>query len=75
MYGVTHLGAIRSLATAISVLASALGPVTLGTLLDHGISIETGCLLFAAYGTIGTLLMGIARGVRKRDRVSTSHIL
>jgi MFS family permease len=74
LYGVAHLGAIRSLATAFGVLASALGPVTLGTLLDHGISIETGCLLFAAYGTIGTLLMGIARGVRKRDRVSTSHI-
>lgn len=63
MYGVTHLGAIRSLATAIGVLASALGPVTLGTLMDHGVSIETGCLMFAAYATIGTLLMGIARSV------------
>jgi MFS family permease len=63
IYGVTHLGAIRSLATAIGVLASALGPVTLGTLMDHGVSIETGCLLFAAYATIGTLFMGIARSV------------
>jgi MFS family permease len=60
IYGVTHLGAIRSLATAIGVLASALGPVTLGTLMDHGISIETGCLLFAAYATIGSVLMTIA---------------
>jgi MFS family permease len=64
IYGVTHLGAIRSLATAIGVLASALGPVTLGTLLDHGISIETGCLVFAAYATIGSVLMTIALKVR-----------
>ena len=64
IYGVTHLGAIRSLATAIGVLASALGPVTLGTLMDHGISIETGCLLFAAYATIGSVSMTIALKVR-----------
>lgn len=66
IYGVAHLGAIRSLATAIGVLSSALGPVTLGTLMDHGISIETGCLLFAAYATIGTLLMGLAKSVPVR---------
>ncbi len=64
IYGVTHLGAIRSLATAIGVLASALGPVTLATLMDNGIPIETGCLLFATCATIRTLLMGIAPGVR-----------
>ena len=64
IYGVTHLGAIRSLATAIGVLASALGPVTLGTLMDHGISIETGCLLFAAYAAIGSVSMTIALKVR-----------
>jgi len=63
IYGVAHLGAIRSLATAIGVLSSALGPVTLGTLMDRGVSIETGCLLFAAYATIGTLLMGVAKSV------------
>lgn len=62
IYGVAHLGAIRSLASAISVLASALGPVSLGGLMDLGISIETGCLVFAAYATIGTVLMGVALG-------------
>ncbi len=70
LYGVAHLGAIRSLATAISVLATALGPVTLGGLMDLGVSIEAGCLLFAAYATIGALLMGIALGYRfRRTRV------
>ena len=70
LYGVANLGAIRSLATAIGVLASALGPVSLGTLMDHGVSIETGCLVFAAYATIGTVLMGVALGFRfTRKRV------
>lgn len=64
IYGVGHLGAIRSLATAIGVFASALGPVSLGGLMDLGVSIETGCLVFAAYATIGTLLMGTALGMR-----------
>lgn len=62
LYGVGHLGAIRSLASAIGVLASALGPVAMGALMDAGISIETGCLLFAAYAAVGTVLMGIALG-------------
>ena len=62
IYGVAHLGAIRSLATAIGVLASALGPVSLGLLMDGGISIETGCVVFAAYATLGTVLMGVALG-------------
>jgi hypothetical protein len=74
IYGVTHLGAIRSLATAISVLGSALGPVTLGGLMDLGVSIEAGCLLFAAYATIGTLLMGVALGFRfQRTPASTGN--
>ena len=64
IYGVAHLGAIRSLTTAISVLASALGPVSLGTLMDLGVSIETGCLLFALYATIGSVLMGVALRLR-----------
>jgi MFS family permease len=64
LYGVTHIGAIRSLATAIGVFGTALGPVFLGALMDLGISIEAGCLLFAAYATIGSVLMAIALGVR-----------
>ncbi len=74
IYGVAHLGAIRSLTTAMSVLASALGPVSLGALMDLDISIETGCLLLALYATIGTLLMGIALGLRvPRSRPPTTH--
>ncbi len=73
LYGVAHLGAIRSLTSAISVLASAMGPVSLGALMDLGVSIETGCLLFALYATIGTLLMGVALRLRvTRSRAATA---
>jgi hypothetical protein len=55
IYGVTNLGAIRSVATSLSILASALGPVIVGGLMDLGVSIERTCLLFAAYTVTGTL--------------------
>jgi MFS family permease len=60
LYGAKHLGAIRSTASAISVFASALGPVTVGVLLDAGIMMETICLGFAGYCLIATLLLGQA---------------
>lgn len=40
LYGTRHLGAIRALATALSVFASALGPAAMGLPLDAGASIE-----------------------------------
>ena len=57
MYGVKHLGAIRSLATAVGVFGTALGPVTMGSLMDWGLPIEHVCLIFAGYSVIGTGLM------------------
>ena len=38
LYGLAHLGAIRSLAFAMNVFGSALGPVLLGALLDAGVT-------------------------------------
>lgn len=57
LYGTLHLGAIRSLAGAISVFASALGPVLAGLLLDAGMAMETICLGFAGYCLVATLLL------------------
>ena len=57
LYGVKHLGAIRSLATAVGVFGTALGPVTMGSLMDWGLHIEPVCLIFAGYSVIGTCLM------------------
>lgn len=57
LYGTGHLGAIRSLAGAISVFASALGPVLVGILLDAGMAMEIIGLGFAGYCLIATLLL------------------
>jgi MFS family permease len=73
IYGVTNLGAIRSVSTSLSVFASALGPVTVGGLMDLGVSIERTCLLFAAYTVTGTVLMVIALARSPRSR-SSDHI-
>lgn len=65
IYGVRHLGAIRSLVASLSVLSSALGPLVMGTLMDAGVSVEAICALFALYcvGATGMLLLGL-RGLR-----------
>jgi MFS family permease len=60
VYGVAHLGAIKSLASALSVFASALGPVIAGTLMDLGVSIEQVCLIFSAYAVFGAVLIIVA---------------
>jgi MFS family permease len=60
IYGVKYLGAIKSLFTAISVFASALGPVSMGVMMDQGFSIETICLVFVGYCLVSTWLLVIS---------------
>ena len=65
IYGVKHLGAIKSLFTSISVFASALGPLTMGVMMDQGISIEIICAIFAFYCVVTSGLLVLAlRGYR-----------
>jgi len=60
LYGIAHIGSIRSLAAALSVFGSAFGPVTMGTMMDLGISAERVCIIFAAYCLAGTTLIWFA---------------
>ena len=53
IYGVRHLGAIRALVTACSVVSSALSPALMGWGLDGGISIEAIALACAVYVVFG----------------------
>lgn len=53
MYGTAHVGAIRSLATAALVAASALGPGLAGLLIDAGIGLEAQGYGYAAYAVAG----------------------
>ncbi|MHA1152486.1 MAG: MFS transporter [Alphaproteobacteria bacterium] len=67
IYGVHHLGAIRSLVASLSVLASALGPLVMGALIDAGVSIEAICGIFALYCAGATALQKLGlRGLRLR---------
>jgi len=61
LYGLDYLGAIKSLAMALSVFATALGPVVMGALMDLGVSIEGVCWLFAGYAALGAALIVAAR--------------
>ncbi len=60
VYGVRHLGAIRAMVTAILVFGTAGSPVTMGWLIDAGVSMETIAWLCCAYAVAGTVLMWAA---------------
>jgi len=70
-YGARHLGAIRSLTSAVTVLSTALAPVLVGWLLDAGIhvsSIAFGGALMALF--TGLLVMAPAREMRLKKSKS-----
>ncbi|MGI9416691.1 MAG: MFS transporter [Geminicoccaceae bacterium] len=72
LYGTAHLGAIRSLAGAISVFASALGPVLAGVLLDAGMAMDVVGLGFAGYGLMATLVL--IQALRLPERRAAKHL-
>ena len=49
LYGVRHLGAIRSVTMALAVFATALAPWVVGILADLGVTMATQMLFMAAY--------------------------
>ena len=66
MYGVRHIGAIKSLASAVMVFASALGPPFMGVLIDAGAGMNAICAIFALYVVLGTaMIRGALRGVAR----------
>lgn len=72
LYGTTHIGAIRALATAGMVFASAAGPGIAGVLIDAGIPLERQCLYYAAYCALASVIYFLLRGrVGQRVRETT----
>lgn len=72
IYGVRHLGAIRSVVVSTLVFATALGPGVTGSLIDAGVSypLQIGCM--GGYCLAASLLMRrISRTVRARQRLDT----
>jgi MFS family permease len=58
LYGTRSLGAIRALAAAGMVFASALSPGLIGILMDAGVALEAQLLVMALYCFIAALWMG-----------------
>lgn len=59
-YGTRHLGAVKSLAMAVMVFGSAIGPGLTGALIDFGIPFQDQMVFFAVYILAGCLLTHIA---------------
>lgn len=57
MYGVRHIGAIRSLVTAFGVMSSAASPVLIGVAIEAGVTL-TGLVASAVIFMLFTLVMG-----------------
>lgn len=55
LYGVRHLGAIRSVVMAIMVLVSAIAPAVLGWLFDSGVTVEALAVVLAVWALVGWL--------------------
>lgn len=62
-YGTKHLGAIKSLAAAIMVLGSAIGPGLTGVLIDYGVGLDRQYLWVSAFFLIstGSMIVGVFR--------------
>ncbi len=65
-YGTAHIGAIKSMAVAFSVLGSAIGPGLTGVLIDQGVALSTQFLWVGLYFVVACALawIGITRALR-----------
>jgi MFS family permease len=69
LYGTGHLGAIRALAVALTVLATAMAPGIMGWLIDQGVRIEVQLTLFALYLSACALGLALLLPALRRQRV------
>ena len=67
LYGVKNIGSVKSLMLAISVFASAIGPVIIGLLLDNGFTMDAACLMIAVYTIVGNILIVVALNIQPRQ--------
>ena len=65
-FGTKHLGAIRSLATAIMVLGSAIGPGISGFAIDHGLSFPDQMPWIAVYIAVSAGMIAMAARLAAR---------
>ncbi len=76
IYGVRHLGAVRSIVMAFMVFSSAAGPGVTGMLIDLGIPFTKQLLFVGGYCLVTALLMlTVSRRLHERRGVELSTIL
>ncbi len=66
IYGIRHLGAVRSLVFAAMVFASALGPGVVGWLIDWSVAVITQIYVMAAYCLVVSPVLALAAGRLRR---------
>ena len=66
IYGVTHIGSIRAMASSLMVFSTALSPAIMGLAIDAGVSIDHILLACALWVLIGSALAGRAVARRRR---------
>jgi len=66
VYGVKHLGSVRSLVTTVMVVSTAIGPGITGLLIDAGIDFPEQCVAMGVW-CLGVSVVGyfIMRGIRR----------
>lgn len=64
LYGIAHVGAIRSFSTALMVFSSGMAPAVMGIALDGGYSIEQIALTCAIYCLFATMIGRLAKPPR-----------
>jgi MFS family permease len=74
LYGTVHLGAIRALAMALLVLATALAPGAMGWLIDLGISLDLQFRLLAVYTVVCSLGFGLLLPCLSRQRIPSGLV-
>ncbi len=73
-YGTRHLGAIKSMATAVMVLGSAIGPAVTGALIDRGVDFQDQMIWIAGLILFGclTTYLGVSRARRVLETSSAA---
>jgi len=61
LYGIGHLGSIRSICFSMVVLATAISPALIGILLDIGITLRVQFIIFAIYSLICSIIFIILK--------------
>ncbi len=72
VYGVKHLGAIRSVVVAVMVFSTSLGPGLTGALIDFGIELPVQLLWMAAWCLVACAALGLISPILVRRKYAVS---